>query len=57
MLDFTNNCEQIGLICRNCGGKYFKVIYTRKDKGGKIIRRRQCRKCGKRITTGEKIIG
>jgi transcriptional regulator NrdR family protein len=33
------------------------VIYTRAAPGGKIIRRRACRRCGKRITTWERMIG
>jgi transcriptional regulator NrdR family protein len=46
-----------GLSCWNCGGHRFRVIYTRAAAGGKIIRRRACRKCGARITTWERMIG
>ena len=46
-----------GLRCWRCGGQRFRVIYTRAAAGGKIIRRRACRKCGTRITTWEKMIG
>lgn len=42
-----------GLVCRQCGCRDFRVIYTRNDPSG-IIRRRECRHCGKRVTTVEK---
>jgi transcriptional regulator NrdR family protein len=47
----------IGLRCWKCGGDSFRVIYTRAAPGGKIIRRRACRKCDTRITTWERMIG
>ncbi|MCA9221526.1 MAG: hypothetical protein KDA71_14445 [Planctomycetales bacterium] len=43
-----------GLTCRQCGCKHFRVIYTRAGRSGKVIRRRECRHCGRRITTLEK---
>jgi hypothetical protein len=46
-----------GLRCRNCGTQRFRVIYTRAAPGGKIIRRRACRECGRRMTTWERMIG
>jgi transcriptional regulator NrdR family protein len=46
-----------GLRCWNCGTHRFRVLYTRAAPGGKIIRRRACRKCGTRITTWERMIG
>jgi len=49
--------EQRGLECRECGCKHFRVIYTRPYRGGRLIRRRECRHCGKRITTWERVIG
>jgi transcriptional regulator NrdR family protein len=42
-----------GLVCRNCGCRHFFVIYTR-ARPGRIMRRRECRHCGRRITTTEK---
>ena len=45
--------EQRGIVCRSCGSRYFRVVYTRPKLGGKIMRRRECRHCGKRITTWE----
>jgi len=48
--------EQKGLECRACGCKHFRVIYTRRASGGRIVRRRECRNCARRITTWEKPI-
>ena len=44
--------DQRGLECRKCGCKHFRVIYTRPALGGRLVRRRECRHCGKRFTTG-----
>lgn len=46
-----------GLECRHCGCKHFRVLYTRRGSGSKLIRRRQCRHCGKRMTTWERQLG
>ena len=35
--------EQRGLACRQCGGRKLKVIYTRAYRGGRLVRRRECR--------------
>jgi transcriptional regulator NrdR family protein len=48
---------QAGLRCHKCGGQQFRVVYTRAAIGGKIIRRRECRGCGMRVTTWERAIG
>lgn len=45
--------DKRGLECRSCGCKHFHVVYTRPTWGGRIMRRRECRHCGKRITTWE----
>lgn len=45
-----------GLVCRTCGCRHFEVIYTRPGPDNKIIRRRECRHCGKRVTTSERVI-
>jgi hypothetical protein len=42
-----------GLTCTRCGSGHFEVISTRRSWGGRIIRRRECRYCGRRITTVE----
>ena len=46
--------ESRGLACRYCGCGHFHVIYTRPTWGGRIMRRRECRHCGKRMTTWER---
>ena len=49
--------EQRGIVCPKCGCAYFRVIYTRARWGGRIVRRRECRHCGRRVTTTERMIG
>jgi hypothetical protein len=49
--------DQHGLVCRHCGCQHFRVIYTRPTWRGRIMRRRECRHCGKRMTTWEKTGG
>ena len=49
--------DQKGLVCRHCGCRHFRVVYTRRAWGGRIMRRRECRYCGKRMTTREKATG
>lgn len=46
-----------GLKCRQCGCRHFRVVYTRARRGGLLVRRRECRNCGVRLTTWEKVIG
>ena len=50
----TETKHDYGLQCRECGCRHFRVIYTRPYHGGRIMRRRECRHCGKRMTTWEK---
>lgn len=45
-----------GIRCRQCGCGHFWVIYVC-QRLGKIERRRECRNCGKRVTTFEKVAG
>ena len=42
-----------GLECRRCGCAHFRVLYTRRALGGRLLRRRECRHCGRRVTTYE----
>ncbi len=42
-----------GLMCRQCGCGHFRVLYTRRALGGRLLRRRECRHCGQRMTTYE----
>ena len=46
-----------GLRCRDCGRQDFRVIYTRPTRGGRLLRRRECRHCGARFTTCEHVVG
>lgn len=46
--------QQRGIVCPRCGCAHFRVIYTRASWGERIIRRRECRHCGRRITTYER---
>jgi len=49
--------DQRGLKCRECDGQDLRVVYTRRAWGGKLVRRRECRHCGRRITTWERAVG
>jgi transcriptional regulator NrdR family protein len=42
-----------GLECPDCGCMHFRVLYTRRAWGGRLLRRRTCRHCGRRMTTYE----
>jgi transcriptional regulator NrdR family protein len=44
-----------GLECPSCGCRHFEVLYTRATFMGTIRRRRQCRHCGRRVTTSERM--
>lgn len=46
-----------GLRCGQCGSRKFAVIYTRAARNKTLIRRRECRNCGTRLTTWERQIG
>ncbi|MGW8256624.1 MAG: NrdR family transcriptional regulator [Thermoguttaceae bacterium] len=45
-----------GLECPKCGCRHLYVVYTR-QRMKKILRVRECRHCGRRITTWEQAIG
>jgi transcriptional regulator NrdR family protein len=49
--------ETRGLECPRCRCGHFRVIYTRPAQGGRLVRRRECRHCGRRMTTWEKAVG
>jgi transcriptional regulator NrdR family protein len=46
-----------GIRCRQCGHDRFRVVYTRRAIGRKLVRRRECLACGERMTTWERAIG
>ena len=47
---------QRGIECPCCGCRHFYVVYTR-PRSQKIVRRKGCRNCGRRVTTTETILG
>ncbi|MBE7457415.1 MAG: hypothetical protein KJ057_12960 [Phycisphaerae bacterium] len=49
--------ELRGLVCPRCGCRHFRVVYTRAAAGVRIMRRRECRQCGRRMTTIEQVSG
>ena len=50
---WSPTAETLGLTCRRCGCGHFYVVYTRRAPGGRLVRRRECRNCGRRMTTLE----
>jgi len=50
-----NPGEQRGRVCPKCGCEHFRVVYTRRALGGKIVRSRECRHCGRRVITYERV--
>jgi len=52
--DFVRGRDEAvgGIVCHGCGCRHFLVVYTRRERG-RIVRRRECRHCGRRITTYE----
>ncbi len=48
---------QYGLKCRACCGRLFRVVYTRKAWGNRIVRCRSCVHCGRRTITHERQAG
>jgi len=45
--------EKRGIECPGCGCRHLHILYTRQTTGGRIRRRRECRNCGRRMTTYE----
>ena len=45
--------EERGLKCARCGCRHFFVVYVRPARGNRLMRRRECRNCGHRVTTYE----
>lgn len=45
--------EQLGLVCRHCGCAHHRVVYLKRLPGGAVLRRRECRHCGRRFSTRE----
>lgn len=51
-LQAANTQTDSGIRCPRCNCGHWKVVYTR-ARQGHLQRRRECRHCGKRITTRE----
>jgi DNA-directed RNA polymerase subunit RPC12/RpoP len=49
--------DKRGLECPKCGCRHLPVFYTRRVGGGRIMRSRECRHCGRRVVTYETAIG
>jgi transcriptional regulator NrdR family protein len=45
-----------GLKCPKCGGGQMPAVYSKPKKGGKVQRQRECRSCGRKIVTIERIL-
>jgi DNA-directed RNA polymerase subunit RPC12/RpoP len=45
----------VGLECPTCGCRHFETVETR-PRPGIILRRKQCRHCGHRVTTRERVL-
>lgn len=52
----SKTSTQKGIECPRCGCRHFYVIYTR-PRDGKIVRRKECRHCQRRVTTSESVVG
>jgi hypothetical protein len=50
------SADHRGLVCRHCGCRHFRVVYTRPSWGGRIKRRRECRHCGSQMSTLERAL-
>lgn len=48
--------DERGLECPQCHCHHFYVIYTRKRED-RIVRRRECRNCSRKILTVERVAG
>ena len=49
------NRGERGLAREVCGCRDPRVVYTRPTRGGRIMRRRECRRRKRRVTTWEKV--
>lgn len=47
--------ELKGLVCPKCGCQHFRVVYLKRLPKGVLMRRRECRHCGRRVCTREQI--
>ena len=45
----------VGITCPTCGCSHLPVVYTRRAPLHRIKRVRQCRNCGRRVVSYEKV--
>jgi transcriptional regulator NrdR family protein len=45
--------DEIGISCPRCGCRELRTTHTRRVRQGMVRRYRECRHCGRRITTHE----
>jgi len=57
VMPLTHPEPEPGIECPHCGCCDFRVVYTRPRPNGMIMRRRECRNCGWRISTMEHPLG
>ncbi len=48
--------RKTGLVCRKCGCQHFITIWVGHRPDGMVIRKKECRYCGKPITTKEEAV-
>ena len=51
----TDRAMKRGIECPGCGCHHLRVLFTRPSTGGRLRRRRQCRYCGRQLTTYEQV--
>lgn len=44
-----------GVRCPSCGCAHLPVVWTRRRASGRVLRGRECRHCGRRVTTSEQV--
>jgi len=49
--------EPKGIECPHCGCRHFFTVKSRPSTKGYVLRRKECRHCGHRLTTKERVIG
>lgn len=47
--------EARGLECPNCGCRHLPAVYSKPREKGRVVRQRQCRNCGRKIVTVERV--
>lgn len=45
--------QAVGIACPRCGCQQLRTTHTRRVRDGMVRRYRECRHCGRRITTHE----